>query len=164
MFLQSIARGVPSLTKHLLPFPSDFYFTPRDAPIDEVIARVQKTMQSLDLRWIYRSQLSAGIALAKGNVWSRSARRKKEKGASTPQFEGTDEAGKPKTQADESEEEEDVQLGVKILIRRSHPVQAQTPSMQTEVTVRWLQGMDSVLLESFCGMLKRQTEQAFSHG
>ena len=158
MFLQSVARGIPSLTKNLLPFPSDFRFTPYDASIDEVIVRVHRTMQSLDLRWVYRSQISAGIALAKGNVWSRAARRKKEKNVHTPQSEGTDKAIKAEEEADESEED-DVQLGVKILIRCSDPVHAQTSSRQTAVTVRWVRGTDSVLFESFCGMLKRQTEK-----
>ena len=157
-FLQSIARGVPSLPKHLLPFPSDFHFTLRDATIDEVIVRVNKMMQDLDLRWIYRSQISAGIALAKGNVWSRSARRKTEKGARTPQAEGTQKAGKAKVEAEESEEE-DFQLGVKVLIRRSDMTQAQATSGQIEVTIRWLRGTDSVLFESFCGMLKRLVEK-----
>lgn len=30
----------------------------------------------------------------------------------------------------------------------------------SEVMIRWLQGRDSVLFESFCGMLKRQLKES----
>ena len=117
-------------------------------------------MQGLDLRWMYRSPISTGMALAKGDVWSRSARRKKEKNVQPEEPMRTDARARPAEDEIDESEDEDVQLGAKVLIRRSSSLQAQTPSKQTEITVRWLRGADSVLFESFCGMLKRQAAKA----
>ena len=48
---------------------------------------------------------------------------------------------------DETEDEPDFVFKVKLQRHDNGNV---------EVQVRWLQGVDSVLFESFCGMLKRQ--------
>lgn len=52
---------------------------------------------------------------------------------------------------------EDVALGVRVQVKLVH---GQTPEAKGEVQVliRWIQGTDSVLFESFCGMLKRKME------
>lgn len=98
-------------------------------------------MQQLDMQWRYRPELSEGVGFAKANVWSRAARRKREQ---------ANKAG-----ADEMEEGEleEPALAVKISIRLPRKGAITT-------TVRWLQGRDSVLFESFCGMLKRQLSEA----
>lgn len=131
-----MARGIAGLPKHLLPFPCEYQFTVPDATPAE---RITAILGDLDLQWQYQLALSTGVGYAKSNVWSRAARRKKKK-------QEADEA-----HGVESEEEEEVAepaLGFKIQLDA-----AETGKM---VQVRWLQGKDSVLFESFCGMLKRQ--------
>jgi len=68
-------------------------------------------------------------------VWSRAARRgmvKKEEGSM------------------EVDDEEDLGFGFKIYVQGT--VDGKAVNM---TTVRWIKGHDSVLFESFCGMLKR---------
>lgn len=102
-------------------------------------------LEDLDLQWRYRPPLATGIGFAKGNVWSRAARRKQQQKAVN-----VSETGKTKPDEDVGDE---AAIGFKIRLQLS------TQSGETgsvEVNVRWLQGHDSVLFESFCGMLKRQ--------
>lgn len=51
---------------------------------------------------------------------------------------------------EEEEEEEEVALAFSISVKDG------------EVEVRWLRGKDSVIFESFCGMLKRACRQVKS--
>lgn len=78
-----------------------------------------------------------------GNVWSRQARRKKKQ---QPQDDN-----QMKVEVDE----EEAALGFKIQLRQSMTA---ADSGDVEVHIRWLKGSDSVLFESFCGMLKRKVE------
>jgi len=55
----------------------------------------------------------------------------------------------------EEDDEDDLALGFKICIQGT--VDGQAMNM---VTIRWIKGHDSVLFESFCGMLKRKLEGA----
>jgi 23S rRNA (adenine1618-N6)-methyltransferase len=49
-----------------------------------------------------------------------------------------------------------VQLGVRVYLRL---LRGQKPEdKEVQVLVRWTQGTDTVLFESFCGMLKRKLE------
>ena len=96
--------------------------------------RLQSVFSDLQLQYQYRPSILTGVGFAKENVWSRSARRKIKHG-DLPDAGGNS--------------AEDAALGFKIQLRGSG-------SAGTEVKVRWLQGKDSVLFESFCGMLKRQ--------
>ena len=124
---QATARGTTTLPKHLLPFPSEYGFSsPHD--LDASAKRLDSVLSDLDLRWQYRPVIATGVGFAWANVWSRATRRKK---GSIP---------------DVAEDEEPA-LGFKIQLQQAD---------NTEVVVRWLQGRDSVLFESFCGMLKRQ--------
>ena len=87
-----------------------------------------------------------GLGFAKGNVWSRSARRRAEKKKA--------EAESSKEDAmDESSDEEDPALGFKIKIMATEEVDQ---IAVTAILVRWLKGNDQVLFESFCGMLQTQ--------
>ena len=94
-------------------------------------------MGQLDLQWQYQPSLSTGIGRAKSNVWSRAARRK--------QKNIINEATSAKS---DEEDDEHAILGFKIQIGAREGGQV--------IQVRWMQGKDSVLFESFCGMLKRQ--------
>ena len=85
--------------------------------------------------------MATGVGFAKANVWSRAARRKQQLGPNGSR------------DKDYGMNEEDYYgrpaLGFKIRLRKGN-------EGGVEVMVRWLQGRDSVLFESFCGMLRRQ--------
>ncbi|KAL8799908.1 MAG: hypothetical protein Q9200_007415, partial [Gallowayella weberi] len=143
-----IARGVStSIPKHLLPFPSEFIFHLPTASFTTVESKMNTLLESLDLRWRYRGPIATGVGFARANVWSRAARRReRKKGGERNALEssdGDDDEG-------EEEEEEEPALGFKIQLRMDKG------SEGVGVMVRWLQGRESVLFESFCGMLKRQ--------
>ena len=83
--------------------------------------------------------MTMGVGFAKGNVWSRASRRKQEQNSTN----STD-----MDHAMNEDEDGEAALGFRIRLE-GHDGDA-------KVMVRWLQGRDSVLFESFCGMLKRQ--------
>ncbi len=95
---------------------------------------LQTIFSDLPIQYQYRPSIFTGVGFAKENVWSRAARRKIQHG-------DLPDAG------DDGVEE--AALGFKIRL-------ATNAQGGTEVRVRWLQGHDSVLFESFCGMVKRQ--------
>jgi len=51
---------------------------------------------------------------------------------------------------------EKVALGVRLYLRLSHGDKPEEQKVQT--LVRWAQGTDTVLFESFCGMVKRKMQ------
>lgn len=127
--------------------------------------KVDGIMSELDLRWQWRPNIHTGVAFARDNVWSRSARRKRKFQQQQQQQENAEKAKeakdkKGKAKDDESsdsesdeEDEEPIALAVKIVCSEGR------------VDIRWLRGTDFTLWESFCGMLKRSLgarEQAFS--
>lgn len=69
------------------------------------------------------------------DVWSRQARRKIKAGATLPEI-----------------DEHKAALGFKVQLKQ------RGIDRRVHVLVRWLKGTDSVLYESFCGMLKRKLE------
>lgn len=97
--------------------------------------RVDAALKELDVRWQWRAAIATGVMEARENVWSRAARRKKK-------FQQSGAEGEEATE-EESESEDVVGIAVKIVCR----VEA--------VEVRWLRGMDQVLFQSLCGLLKR---------
>ncbi|CEJ62202.1 hypothetical protein PMG11_10710 [Penicillium brasilianum] len=138
------ARNIPGFPKHLLPFPADFSFTlPPETNIDTAISTVNAELRSLPWYWDWNKSLSAGVGFASENVWSRQARRKMKL------------AGQAETGNLDAIPQE-IALGVRVqlkLLERKEP-----ESKEVQVLVRWTQGTDSVLFESFCGMLKRKME------
>ncbi|KAK3079563.1 hypothetical protein LTS18_004540 [Coniosporium uncinatum] len=113
--------------------------------MSEVARKIDELMRGLNLRWMWKESLAAGVAFARENVWSRAARRKKQQ--QQQQMSMADE--KPGSEADQEgedngeDEEEEVALGVKITVKTD------------SVVLRWLRGNDSVVYESFCGIIKR---------
>ena len=95
-------------------------------------------MEDLDLQWQYKQGPSVGMALAKENVWSRAARRKRPR----LQSDRINEMDVDRASGIGSDDSmvDGAALIVKIYIR------------EDEALVRWLKGLDSVLFESFCGM------------
>lgn len=87
------------------------------------------------MKWIWRGNLHIGVGFSGKAVWSRAFRRK---------------AGKV---SDEMEEEDgDMAFGFKIYLEQVNP-------SGMRLIIRWLKGHDSVIFESFCGMLKRKMEE-----
>lgn len=135
------ARGIATLPKHLLPFPSESSFNVHELSTESCSQLLNNTIHALDIRWQYRPIMATGVGFAKGNVWSRAARRKQQQSP-------TDSTNKAQAMNEEDEDGEPA-LGFKIQLSKRDEGGVQ-------VAIRWLQGRDSVLFESFCGMLKRQ--------
>jgi 23S rRNA (adenine1618-N6)-methyltransferase len=142
--LQDIARGeVPN--RAILPPPTEYSIFIREENRETVAAEICKVMDGLDLRWIWKQERGAGLAFANENVWSRAARRKKQQGRvnDLSNADSMEIDGREQEEDMEEEAEEAVSLGVKISVSSE------------SVGIRWLRGLDYVLFESFCGMLKR---------
>ncbi|KAI4265197.1 MAG: hypothetical protein L6R35_007170 [Caloplaca aegaea] len=137
------AAGVP---RALLPFPARFAFEVAGVGVgvQGVADKVNGILEGMDLEWRYRPQVSAGVGFARENVWSRAARRQRLK------YKDGGGGGDGNEKMDEEEEEEEPALGFKVQLLMLKEGKG------TEVVVRWLVGRESVLFESFCGMLKRQ--------
>ncbi|KAJ6132665.1 hypothetical protein N7471_007880 [Penicillium samsonianum] len=140
----NIARGIPGCPKSLLPFPADYTFTlPPGTSIDIATANINAELSSLPWFWAWDQTRSAGTGFAAENVWSRFARRKMKLAGE----EGADKLKMIPAQ---------VALGVRLQIWL---VRGQKPDeKEVKVLVRWAQGTDTVLFESFCGMVKRKLE------
>ena len=128
------------IPRELLPPPTEFALHHLPADDDVVTRSLQSITHRFDLYWDWNQEDLSGICLAKENVWSRAARRKK---ARTEQ-------GDQRASTNMEVGGEDVALGVKISKVRGHG----------EVVIRWLQGSDSMLLETFRGMLNRELRKA----
>lgn len=107
--------------------------------------RLDSLLQSLDLQWQYRAPISTGVGFAKANVWSRAARRERERRVS-----GAEGIAQEESSDEGEEEEEEAALGFKVQLSMAKEREG------VDVMVRWLQGRESVLFESFCGMFKRE--------
>lgn len=137
----SVARGIPGFPKQLLPFPSDYSFALLSVSIDTACAVLNTEMDSLPWYWTWDRNASAGVGYAAENVWSRQARRKmKMTGVEGMKLESV-----PKQ----------VALGVRVQVKH---VRGRDEADEVQVLIRWVQGTDSVLFESFCGMVKRKLE------
>ena len=128
----------------MLPFPSESSFHIFEMSVEDCSRRLNNTLQALEIRWQYRPVMATGVGFAIGNVWSRAARRKQQQSPTS----STDKDHAMKGDEEENEGRGPA-LGFKVQLRKA-------AEGGVEVIVRWLQGRDSVLFESFCGMLKRQ--------
>ena len=136
-----MARG--QLTeKDILPFPTEFTISLTPDQISSASDKLNSLMQSLDVKWVYNNNAQSGLCFAKDNVWSRSARRKRRKLEMTEDIRAAVMNGKD----EEEGEEEEPKLVVRISLATE----------KAQLVIRWLQGDDSVLFESFCGRVKRE--------
>lgn len=123
------------VVKDLLPAATEL--TISTPPENGTVAILNDMMASLDLRWLWKPPLNAGLAIARENVWSRAARRKQQRADAMQ----TDESGA-------EAEDEKVALAVKITADKD------------AIQLRWLRGSDYILFESFAGMLKRTLRES----
>jgi 23S rRNA (adenine1618-N6)-methyltransferase len=87
---------------------------------------------------MWKANISTGVGFSEKAVWSRASRRQV-----------------TKSQDDMDEDDGDMALGFKILLEQIHDA----GGTGITVTIRWIKGQDSVLFESFCGMVKRKLEE-----
>jgi 23S rRNA (adenine1618-N6)-methyltransferase len=85
-----------------------------------------------------------GIGFAKENVWSRASRRRLSRAAPPAETEDA---------MDEDDDEDNMAFGFKIQLSQ---VDTEDGTAAAAIKIRWLKGDDSVLFESFCGMMKRK--------
>ena len=126
----------------------------------QVGSKVSGQIANLDLKWQWRSSIAAGLGMASGDVWSRKARRKmkmkknmqrEEAGGKDDEIMRDGGSDVDENEEGDEEEEEEPALVFKVSL-------AGRDGGAVGVTVRWMQGMDSVLFESFCGWLKRKVD------
>lgn len=134
-----VARGVGAgtLERKYLPFPSEYCVMVDGQDVKEAGRKLNEALRALKMHWVWDVEKVEGTGFSEGNVWSRSARRKIKVTVATEE-----------TSAPEME----MKFGVKITVK--------TVDGETAFLVRWLKGEDSVLFESFCGVVKRAVEGA----
>nr|POE85399.1 putative methyltransferase-like protein c27d7.08c [Quercus suber] len=106
--------------------------------------KMNEMLGTLDVQWVWRADASTGMLETSENVWSRSARRKKERnGVATAQDRAGDQDNGHGNAENEKPDGKDIALAVQV-----------TCGFE-QVDLRWLRGHDFVLFQSFCGYLKR---------
>lgn len=151
----------------LLPFPAEFEFEIQDPMgVEEVGKRVNAEINGLELQWQWKPAGGVGLGVAeKGDCWSRKARRRMEQESRMKVVEDEE----MRDDDEEEEEDKEPELVFKIQVRRSQisekggdegkaKAKEKGGVVAVAVMVRWLQGHDHVLFESFCGWLKRKLD------
>jgi 23S rRNA (adenine1618-N6)-methyltransferase len=149
----------------LLPFPSEFEFELKlqDAKgMDEVAERLNTELNNLDLQWQWKPALRTGLGIAAtGDCWSRKARRRKKQQKTNAHSEDEEMQDCVEEEEEEEEEGKEPDFVFKICVKQSPEHQHQDGKGNEKaggvsVTIRWLQGHDHVLFESFGGWLRRR--------
>jgi 23S rRNA (adenine1618-N6)-methyltransferase len=99
--------------------------------------KVHDIISQLPLKWMWKANISTGIGFSTKAVWSRASRRH----SRHEDFEG------------DNNDTSKMAFGFKVRVETLAGDQS-----VSNITVRWLKGHESVIYESFCGMLKRMLE------
>ncbi|PCG88192.1 Hypothetical protein PENO1_111570 [Penicillium occitanis (nom. inval.)] len=138
-----VSRGIASLPKHLLPFPSHYDFEipgRHTGSLEHAISKIGAEFSPLRyFHYTWYTKQSC-IGYAREDVWSRKARRK---------FAREQHDGEAISHDEKALDVLTAALGFRIdlSLQADHSV---------DVVIRWIKGSDQVLFESFCGMLKRK--------
>ncbi|KAI1740216.1 hypothetical protein F4680DRAFT_123864 [Xylaria scruposa] len=136
-----VSRGLLGSTtakKYLPPITAVTIY--KSVPVPLLQKMLRGTIESLDLcLWTWDEKRLRGVGFSEGNVWSRAYRRKR------------DAATKPETSVP-SPDVSRCAFGFSISILPESP---DKPSSGTPVLLRWLQGDDELLFESFGGLIRR---------
>lgn len=89
---------------------------------------------------MWKAAIQTGLGFSEKAVWSRASRR------------NMSHSKQKQTDEEDTEDESDA-FGFKICVEPS------VDHAGTKVSVRWVKGQDSVIFESFCGMLKRKLSE-----
>jgi len=141
--VSAVCRG-KEVSAVALPLPTEDTIKVDGMSAEEVAKKLHVVMTGLDMEWHWHEANNSGVGSASGNVWSRSARRKRKR-------------------ADMESQNDNVAT------RSSGEVSVHTLALMVRITVidaqadvRWLRGHDALLFESFCGMLKRALREGNS--
>jgi 23S rRNA (adenine1618-N6)-methyltransferase len=175
----AVARGISGVSgieKKFLPASTEFEFD-IEGTADGVATRIDEEVGKLDLQWRFQQSRRMGILLSQGggvvshpgDVWSRKARRnkqilkqKQDQEQKQKQKQNEDEEMKDRDddlsdevdEGDEEEPEPGLVAKISVLAGGVGPKNAAVARVQ----IRWLQGWEPVVFESFCGWLKRKLE------
>ncbi|KAL9062388.1 MAG: hypothetical protein Q9157_008960, partial [Trypethelium eluteriae] len=111
------------------PFPTEQAIHAEEKTAEELWDTVGRALNPLDLRLEIDAERKTVLGFAEKNVWSRAARRKRAR-------EGDEDSSK-------EAQDEEVALGFRIKVNEGN------------LDIRWLEGMEEKLFESFMGMLQR---------
>lgn len=115
---------------------------------DDIATELNSWIPILGIKWVWDAENYTGIAIAKSNSWSRSARRKRAR-----QNAGLTEEAKKTTGANDdpeaekaagAKEEENPVLGVRLEV------------IDGSIEAQLLRAMNTLHFESFCGALARR--------
>ena len=154
---QDISRGTDAVDKKFLPFPTEFNILLTDRDYNTVVHKLDTALSKLsDLEWNWSNSSQSGLIVSwDGDVWSRSARRKKQKAKMSGDQMDVDKPGALNTD-DAINQEHDLSKRPKLAVRISLP--PALSSEQNSAHLRWLEGEDRILFESFHGWLKRNLQ------
>ncbi|KAB8298344.1 hypothetical protein EYC80_002070 [Monilinia laxa] len=139
----NVSRGCGSLQKSLLPFPAEQQITIPASNKTTVARSVHDTLSESMTLWTWDSQNFAGVGFCDQAVWSRKSRRGRENARIVSRASGS--------HVKDEEWPKDMAFGFKISLE-----EFEGDATGSHVIVRWVKGHNSVLFESFCGMMKRK--------
>lgn len=124
--------------------------------LDEIVCTLETESDGLEWRWKDKAYVGIGRSM-KGDVWSRAARRKRKLNSHS----ADDNSMAVDEDEDEEEEEQEPAFVFKIKLESISATTTPNSSSQirTKVIVRWLQGHEAKIFESFCGWLKRKMRE-----
>jgi len=155
----SASSGIP---KQLLPFPSEFTFFSKSGTKLTGHA-LRQHLKSLSLSTTSTSNWSSTvttIGFTAGNTWSRASRRQKPREGKTRDTETISKEGERESKT-ETDSKPVATFGFKVTMipKFANDDEEEGVEEGMEVVVRWMKGFDSVLFESFCGMVRRVVEE-----
>lgn len=150
----SVARGVGSSTleKKYLPFPGEyktFVSGCIGGVLKETKERLDRVIGGMCIRWEWNDEKGNGVGFTRGDVWSRAARRRG--GDGKIPLKANKEQKRRKIAEDDPTSA--MAFGFRLLVTEIEGNPGR--ENRTEVEVIWIKGDDSVLFESFCGMVNR---------
>lgn len=163
----TVARGTDAVEKKYLPFPTELDITVTCAAkeIKEIIEEEIMELTGVEWHWITGTFTGIGKSIA-GDVWSRRARRRLQKLAADHDSMDIDKNLLVKSCDSDGTDDKPLsdQADLFLFMVTVHHVQDQTAhgtlkKPEARVTIRWLQGHDSTVFESFHGWLKRKLQQ-----
>ena len=124
------------------PFPTEQTIQTAGKSVKQLWDIIVGTLNGLDIHLDFDAEEKKALGFAKENVWSRAARRKRTRERADV---NSHDAGSKGAGYNENEEVEGQEAALRFRLVVS----------EGNIHLRWLEGMDSRLFESFIGMLNR---------
>ena len=155
---RAVARGTDAVEKKCLPFPTELELSVQNDN-ETTTGWINEELAKLNgMEWRWRSDVQAGIGRSMdGDVWSRHARRRQRR-IDVEEPVSRDIEMTKADDDDEEDEQSEPQFVFKLIIQppNTEAVAAGSDPKANSFQLRWLQGHDSTLFESFHGWLKRK--------